>query len=100
MGLQKKHPLQLPSCCRRLAVASLPCLPVLRPAVWAAVDLGYSGTVGSIAVAAGKQIPRGTFARFYITGPDILLIDAYACGNEVQLEPGAWVAAPCNATGR
>lgn len=79
-----------------------PCLLNPLPAATVSVDLGYTATVGAVAVRAGPGVPSGTVARVFIqASEDQGLQDAPACNTSgLLLQPGAWSAVACNVTGR
>lgn len=66
------------------------------------VDLGYSGTVGSVGLRLGANTTAGLLSRAYVTkASDDPLTDGVACNSEPRLSSaGAWVVTPCNREGR
>jgi hypothetical protein len=76
-----------------------------RPAAteWAAVDLGYTAPVASLALLLGPDAPPGLDFSFYLQ-PSLEepLAQETACngGAAVAAEPGAWAVSACNVTGR
>jgi len=116
MLLQRCCALHAVLCLACGAVPCMRCSPLLLPlhslhvlcvcahAVWAEVDLGYYGTVGSVALAMGSQwpAPSGTTFNVYIKDSfEQSLADAQACSmGTVQLVAGGWAAVPCNTTGQ
>ena len=66
------------------------------------LDLGYSGTVGSVSGLYGPRTTPGATGRVHVLRtPDDAPTDANACGGEDrELLPGRWVVGPCNKEGR
>lgn len=86
--------------------ALLPTCPPARaprpPPATATIDLGYTGTAGSVAVRAGPSTPNATFARAFMrTSLDQPLQSSPSCNTGgMYLQAGKWSALDCNATGR
>lgn len=73
------------------------------PAGLLRIDLGYIGTVGAVALKAGRNSSAGPHSvRFYVTrSADESASDSQACNAEARpLEAGEWAVGACNKEGR